>query len=382
MANIQIDTRAAYFDLLLQSVQQCNLCPRMSCRRKVLSVQNGSLTSKVIFIAEAPGRLGAECTGIPLYGDKTGNNFETLLGNIGWTRSSVFITNAILCNPQDSEGNNSTPERCEVANCNFYLKMLLELISPEVVVTLGARALDALNLICPHKFTLKENVAQPLRWNGTILFPLYHTSARATVHRSLIQQRSDFIALSHLVDPQNGLKAKKNKPASQPANSRCAVSSVLLDVIASVLKELNEISFFKLTKLLYLIDYHYYEHYGRTITQSVYLRMQAGPWIPYLKDVVKEYNGKLFTTRYEQKKPFVSWRQSDYTISSLDQTVIQFIADQCMHYANASDAKMRTCVYLTPPMKYILRQEQNGRKMSKIPVLYKDRTVIDADSTK
>jgi DNA polymerase len=73
----------------------------MCNRRKVLSANNGNLNSKVVFIAEAPGRLGAECTGIPLYGDKTGENFEMLLGNIGWKREDVFITNSILCNPQD-----------------------------------------------------------------------------------------------------------------------------------------------------------------------------------------------------------------------------------------------------------------------------------------
>ena len=75
-------TKYNRFKDLVQSVQNCNLCPQMQCRRKVFSDANGCIDSKVLFIAEAPGRLGADQTGIPLCGDKTGDNFEHLLGNI------------------------------------------------------------------------------------------------------------------------------------------------------------------------------------------------------------------------------------------------------------------------------------------------------------
>lgn len=64
-----------YYKFLKSSVDQCNLSPRLCSRKKVFSLLNGKLHSKVVFIAEAPGRLGAECTGIPLYGDKTGDTF-------------------------------------------------------------------------------------------------------------------------------------------------------------------------------------------------------------------------------------------------------------------------------------------------------------------
>lgn len=187
----------------------------MCNRKKVLSDKNGNLNTKVLFIAEAPGRLGAERTGIPLYGDKSGDNFEMLLGNIGWERKDVFITNAVLCNPQDAEGNNATPQKDEILNCNYYLQMLISIIEPAVIVTLGTKALDALNYISPHNITLKGGVATAHKWNGTTVFPLYHTGARAVVHRSLPSQRADFIALSHFVDPLTGLKQEVQKRARQ-----------------------------------------------------------------------------------------------------------------------------------------------------------------------
>src|SRR3954470_15153886 len=58
---------------LLQEVQACVLCNRMGCSRRVLSDLNGDWGSHILFVAEAPGRLGAEKTGIPLFGDRTGD---------------------------------------------------------------------------------------------------------------------------------------------------------------------------------------------------------------------------------------------------------------------------------------------------------------------
>jgi len=135
ICSYQAFSKTARFNDLVESVQHCDLCPRLCGRRKVLSTANGSIESKVPFVAEAPGRLGAGRTGIPLYGDRTGDNFETLLGNIGWRREEVFITNAVLCNPTQKNGNNATPTDEEIANCSAYLEMVIALVSPDVIVT-------------------------------------------------------------------------------------------------------------------------------------------------------------------------------------------------------------------------------------------------------
>lgn len=378
MISISHEQKQDYFDSLLDSVHQCDLCPRMCGRRKVLSLVNGNLNAKILFIAEAPGRLGAECTGIPLYGDRSGDNFELLLSNIGWRRSDIFITNAILCNPQNGEGNNAPPEKEEIINCNYYLKMTLELINPDVVVTIGAKALDALNLISPHTFTLKKDVATAQDWNGRKLFPLYHTGPRALVHRSQIQQRTDFIALSHIVDPKIGLKMRK--PASNHAvpPSR-QITPILIDMVAVVLDYLKELSFFKLTKLLYLIDYNHLEQFGQSMSGCIYLRMQEGPWIPYLKDISKVYDGLLFNTYFVGRKPYVLLRVDNYKSQTLNDDKAIFIRRICEKYKNHDDASIKTAAYCTKPMKYILRQEKKGRKMTKVPVLYENKTVIDMD---
>jgi len=351
----------------------------MCARKKVLTVNNGNLNSKVLFIAEAPGRLGAECTGIPLYGDKTGDNFETLLGNIGWERTEVFITNAVLCNPQDDKGNNATPTKEEIENCSYYLEMTLELLNPDVVVTLGVRALEALQHIEKHNFILKDCVARELPWNGRHLFPLYHMGPRATIHRAIAKQRADFIKLSHFVDPTKGLK--RQPLATQQRTTKSIgtnLNNTLLNMTWVIVSELKTISFFKLTKLIYMIDYVHFKEFGTSLSGSIYLRMQDGPCVPTLKNIIKEHEGKLFITAFNKKKPIIS-RISDNYKSNLNEKQKKIIYNIINKYIDSTDAAVKIAVYRTDPMQYILEQEKKGRNMTKVPVLYKDKSVIEMD---
>src|SRR5579883_877427 len=63
--------REQKFQRLVKNVQACHYCPRMEGRTRVLGPANGSLDADILFIAEAPGRLGADSSGIPLMGDQT-----------------------------------------------------------------------------------------------------------------------------------------------------------------------------------------------------------------------------------------------------------------------------------------------------------------------
>ena len=192
MAPIAPEQTRKKFKLLAKQAAGCRLCPGLADQPAILSSANGNLNAKFVFVAEAPGRFGAGRTGIPFHGDKSGDNFETLLKHIGLTRAEVFITNAALCNPLE-KGNNRRPKTSEIKNCSSFLKETLALIGPQVVVTLGSVGLQALNLILETRYQLKENVAQPLTTPSFILFPLYHPSPRVTNWmRPLTQQKKDF----------------------------------------------------------------------------------------------------------------------------------------------------------------------------------------------
>jgi len=150
-----------------------------------------------MFIAEAPGRLGAERTGIPLFGDRTGDRFDQILKVMDLRRSEVFITNAVLCNPRDKRGNNGTPTAEEVANCSSYLRQTIDLINPILVVSLGRIALGALGLIREHRLVLRSTVGELLPWYHRKLGVLYHPGPRSAVHRPWDMQLEDARRLSH-----------------------------------------------------------------------------------------------------------------------------------------------------------------------------------------
>ena len=131
--------RKVCFEELVERVKSCTKCRGMVGRIPVITDYGMNLYSKDLFVAEAPGRLGADKTGIPLMGDKTGDNFEKLLKSAGLKRQQVFITNAVLCNLRNEKGNNRKPTREEMKNCS-----VIDLMDPGVVVTLGRKALYAL----------------------------------------------------------------------------------------------------------------------------------------------------------------------------------------------------------------------------------------------
>ncbi|HEX8032788.1 MAG TPA: uracil-DNA glycosylase [Ktedonobacterales bacterium] len=193
------ERRATAFHQLVGEVQGCHLCPRMAGRAHVLSHRNGDIASRVLVIAEAPGRLGAEESSIPLYGDQTGRNFERLLHAAGLSREHIFITNAVLCNPRGTSGNNAPPSAQEVRNCSPHLHRTVDVLQPCYIVTLGTSALRALHLIAPHDVILRRDIGKVIPWNGHLLIPLYHPGSRACIHRPLTLQEEDYRRLGALL---------------------------------------------------------------------------------------------------------------------------------------------------------------------------------------
>jgi uracil-DNA glycosylase family 4 len=196
------ETNNAFFQLFEQ-VQSCRLCPRMEGRRRVLGPANGNQDAQALFIAEAPGRLGGDRSGIPLLQDQTGRNFTALLQAAGLTREEIFITNAVLCNPRDEFGRNAPPTTREICNCSTHLRQTIELISPRCIIALGQVALKALHLMAPHEVKLARDVGRPIEWQDRWLIPLYHPGPRAQLHRPFETQREDFRQLGKFIRNMN-----------------------------------------------------------------------------------------------------------------------------------------------------------------------------------
>lgn len=168
------------FDALVTRVDACRACPRMEGRRRVLGAANGRPDSRLLVVAAAPGRLGAERTGVPLCGDRSGAMFESLLHSVGLERDDIFVTNAVLCNPQDGAGRNAPPSPAELRACAGHLAATLEVVTAPRVLALGRVAFAALLRGHPAALGFEDCLGRWQPWMGRRLGAAYHPGPRVT----------------------------------------------------------------------------------------------------------------------------------------------------------------------------------------------------------
>jgi uracil-DNA glycosylase family 4 len=319
---------------------------------RVLSRAAGPLGAQLMFIGEAPGRLGADSSEIPFHGDQAGHNFEELLEIAGLDRSSIFITNAVLCNPKADDGNNATPSKAEITNCSNYLKQQIDLVNPRIVVTLGSVALDALNNIAKHNLQLTEHVRTSHSWYDRKLIPLYHPGARARVHRSMANQRSDFQfvsdQLSRLNKVRRGASGQTRKPVALVAKE--------------IIKRKGTVSYFGLHKLFFLVECEAWKRLGHRLTQAFFLRQKDGPYCTDLHIAkLQRALPSLLIDRGQRSRVTLRFRQVslfDQNEELLPAEMTQIVSDVIDASASLSDAELKTKVYLTTPMRSMLRVER------------------------
>ena len=116
---------------LKQEYHDCRRCPALCKSRTRVVFGSGNPRAEVLFIGEAPG-AEEDKQGIPFCGS-SGKVLQELLATIGLHRDEVFISNTILCRPE----NNRNPTKEEVQNCSDRLDKTIQYINPKVIVTIG-----------------------------------------------------------------------------------------------------------------------------------------------------------------------------------------------------------------------------------------------------
>lgn len=346
---------------LVRRVKACEKCPRMEGSARVLSAGCGSLDAKVMFIGEAPGRLGADSSELPFHGDKSGHNFESLLEQVGLSRYDAFVTNAVLCNPKDATGNNATPSPTEIANCASFLREQLELVGSPVVVTLGAVALRATALVHSHALSLKDSVRTSHRWAGRQLIPAYHPGQRAMVHRSFANQLADYQFIAETV------RRLGAGPKRKPSNKVGRTSATVGAAARVLLEERGEMSYFALHKLLFMAEVRHLEATSQHLTEGYYVRQKDGPYC------VELHASRLSTlipgcrTRTIGNHLMVSLGQQDLLgetntpLALLDARARSTLVEVARKYGPLTASKLKTATYLTAPMRELLRKEKSLR---------------------
>jgi uracil-DNA glycosylase family 4 len=306
-----------------------------------------------MFVGEAPGRLGADQTEIPFHGDVSGANFEDFLHFAGIHRGDIFVTNAVLCNPKDGKGNNASPNHTEIAACANFLRRQIELVNPEIVVSLGAVALRALGLIEAHGLSLSADVRTSKAWNSRELIPLYHPGQRALIHRSRANQRSDYQFVAE----------RMRRVGRKPRVSTGITPSELLETCRYLISRKRQISYFELHKYAYLMEYLHVRETGRRLSSAHFLRQKDGPYcielqIDKLRRADPEISLKKIGGRLLIRRPANSMQDGLFLDQTISPELSKLVDEVLQRYSYPSEADLKKAVYLTAPMRLILRRER------------------------
>lgn len=129
------DERRAALAQVADEASRCRRCPLSATRTNAVPGE-GHPDTEVVFVGEGPG-FNEDQQGRPFVG-AAGSLLTDLLGQIGWRREEVYITNVVKCRPPA----NRDPEPHEIEACAPFLRRQLEVLDPALVVTLGRHSLQ------------------------------------------------------------------------------------------------------------------------------------------------------------------------------------------------------------------------------------------------
>ena len=163
-----MSTTILEFEALRERALVCTACELAETRNSAV-FGAGSPSARLMLVGEAPGK-NEDLQGVPFVG-AAGRLLDELLGHIGIDRSDAYIANVLKCRPPG----NRDPRPSEIDSCKGYLRQQIELIGPEVVVTLGNFATKLL-LRTEVGITRMRGQKYPW-WLGATLIPTFHLAA-------------------------------------------------------------------------------------------------------------------------------------------------------------------------------------------------------------
>ena len=109
-------------------------CENCSLKNKVPVNGEGSKSSSIMIIGEAPGEE-EDISHRPFVG-RSGKLLNATLAKLGIKREDIYITNVVKCRPPS----NRRPHQDEIGNCTGKLAEEIREINPDVIIPLGLSA--------------------------------------------------------------------------------------------------------------------------------------------------------------------------------------------------------------------------------------------------
>ena len=158
------EKRARLTAMAEKEVRGCTKC-RLCEKRMHTVFGEGDVNAKIFFIGEGPGETEDQ-TGRPFVG-RAGELLNKMIAGMGLKREQVYIANVVKCRPPG----NRVPAPDEVATCTPYLERQLEIIRPQVIITLG---LPSTQYMLQTKNSMGRMRGHWHEWRGIRLMPTYH----------------------------------------------------------------------------------------------------------------------------------------------------------------------------------------------------------------
>ncbi len=157
--------RSAAWNQLSEEIRSCRRCPLGAVRTHAV-VYRGGLAPRVVFVGEAPG-AEEDRVGIPFVG-RSGQRLDAAIRALGLPPDDFGVLNLLKCRPPENRFDTRAARTCRP-----FLDRQLGLLHPELVVTLGAHALRALDPTAPPVL----RAAGVPRTANPPIFPLLHPAA-------------------------------------------------------------------------------------------------------------------------------------------------------------------------------------------------------------
>ena len=151
-------------DAVSAELGDCTRCKLHRTRTNIV-FGVGNPDARLMFVGEAPGE-DEDLQGFPFVG-KAGQLLTKMIEAMGLRRDDVYICNTVKCRPP----NNRNPEPDELLACEPFLKGQLGAVKPEVIVTLGKFAAQAL---LREQTPISRLRGQWREYEGVPLMPTFH----------------------------------------------------------------------------------------------------------------------------------------------------------------------------------------------------------------
>jgi uracil-DNA glycosylase len=151
---------------IAERIAACQQCTLHETRTRTVPGQ-GRAKPDIAFIGEAPG-ADEDRQGLAFVG-RAGQLLTKMIEAMGYTRDEVFIANILKCRPPG----NRTPTPEEMAVCSPFLREQLTLLRPQVIVTMGATALQGLLPDFPF-VGMSRHCGVWLSYEGIPVMPTFH----------------------------------------------------------------------------------------------------------------------------------------------------------------------------------------------------------------